>query len=206
MVPLAAIRTASQLLGSDRRAAAMAWQFSELTGYLTELSSHEAPAATTLAMRLAWEAQLQAEAVAWVMGRGSTFYPPDALANGLDLEAMAIVRVPEPQAIGKATDYLVRSGGFGLVVLDLPSGTRIPERQLTRLLGLARKHGTAIVCLTTKPDTAPSLGSLVSLRGHASRLRVRPGAFACELLILKDKRHAPGWQHKEVCHGPAGLR
>lgn len=206
MVHPATIRTANQLPGADRRHAAIGWQFSELTGYLTELSSHEAPAATTLAMRLAWEAQLQAEAVAWVMGRGSAFYPPDALANGLDLEAMAIVRVPDPQAIGKAADYLVRSGAFGLVVLDLHSSTRLSERQLTRLLGLARKHGTAIVCLTAKPDSAPSLGSLISLRGHVSRDRVRPGAFACELRILKDKRRSPGWSHMEVCHGPAGLR
>ncbi|MNL11871.1 hypothetical protein D3C87_1327230 [compost metagenome] len=206
MQQLLKVYPASQLSRAAHHVADSSWQFSALVGFLTELSSHGSSAATTLAMRLAWEAQCQAEPIAWVMGRGSTFYPPDALTNGLDLEALAIVRVPDPQAIGKAVDCLVRSGAFGLVVIDLYSGVGFSERQLTRLQGLARKHGTALVFLTTKPESASSLGSLISLRGQVYRKRLRPGIFACELRTLKDKRHAPGWRHMEVCHGPAGLR
>ena len=76
---------------------------------------------------------------------------------------------------------------------------------LSRLLGLAQKHATAVVFLTDKPSKAPSLGSLISLRGQTRRRRTGPDEFNCELQVLKDKRRSPGWIHTEVCGGPAGL-
>ena len=206
MRPLHAIQPASRLLTPLRLEGSPAWQFSELAGYITELTSQGASATLTLAMRLLWEAQSLGEPAAWVSTRESCFFPPDALDNGVDLESLAVVRVPDARDVGKAADYLVRSGAFGLVVLDLTTAPRLTERQLTRLLGLARKHGTAILCLTSKPDVAPSLGALVSLRSPVHRVRVRAGVYACELAVLKDKRRAPGWRHTEVCRGPAGLR
>jgi recombination protein RecA len=159
-----------------------------------------------LALRLVWEAQTLGEPGAWVTTRERCFYPPDAEANGVDLDALAVVRVPEVHEIGKAADYLVRSGAFGVVVLDLGSAERLPERQLTRLLGLARRHGTAIVCLTTKGEATPSLGGLVSVRGNVRLARLAPGEYACELVAVKDKRRPPGWRHKEVWGAPPGLR
>lgn len=199
------LRPASWLPGAGGNAPE-AWTMAQLAGHIAELSAQGASAVTTLAMRLAHEAQCQGEPVAWVTDRRACFYPPDALDNGIDLEALAVVRLADPQTIGKAADYLVRSGAFGLVVLDLGAGVRLHDRQLTRLLGLARRHGTAIVCLTAKADGAPSLGPLVSMRGAVERERLGPGGFACRLRALKDKRRAPGWRHQEVCHGPAGLR
>ena len=206
MMLLPAIQPASRLLGFQRLDASQAWQLSELAGNIIELSSEGASATLTVAMRLVWEAQSLGEPVGWVAGRQSSFYPPDALENGVDLDALAVVRVPEARDIGKAADYLVRSGAFGLVVLDLGEETKLVERQLTRLLGLARKHGTAVVCLTHKPEASQSLGSSVSLRGPIYRERLRSGVFSCELCVTKDKRRPPGWRHAEVCRGPAGLR
>ena len=200
------IQPASWLLGTRSPAAPAGWRFSELTGYITELSAQGASATTTFAMRLVWEAQTQGEPVAWISSRARCFFPPDAAANGVDLAALAVVRVDSPDGIGKAADLLVRSGAFGLLVLDLGLDARLSERQLTRLLGLARTHEAAIVCLTHKSDAAASLGSLVALRASVSRERTRPGVFTCELRALKDKRRAPGWRHEEVCRGPAGLR
>ena len=110
----------------------------------------------------------------------------------------------EPRALLKAADRLVRSGAFGLLVVDV-GPRRVVPAALSRLLGLAKKHGTAIVFLTDKPRRAPSLGSLISLRGHATRRRTGPDEFLCGLHALKDKRRAPGWTHEEVCGGPAGL-
>jgi recombination protein RecA len=200
------ILPASRLLGGQRAGVGNAWVFAELAGHLTELSAQGASATLTVAMRLAYQAQCAGEPVAWVTGRKSCFYPPDALENGVDLEAMAVVRVPEAADLGKAADYLVRSGAFGLVVLDLGREGRLSDKQLTRLLGLARKHGTAVVCLTAKPDTAPSLGALVSLRAPVTRSRSEGGGFEVAWHALKDKRRTPGWRHAEVCRGPAGLR
>jgi recombination protein RecA len=200
------IQVASLLPGAGRLRAAQAWQYSELAGHITELTSHGAGAAMSLAMRLVWEAQCKGEPAAWVTLKTSCFYPPDAYENGIDLDALAVVRVEQEGAIARAADMLVRSGAFGLVILDMGARARMSERQLTRLLGLARKHGTAIVCLTAKADTAASLGGLVSLRGPVHRLRREPGLFVCEMCALKDKRRAPGWRHEEAFRGPAGLR
>lgn len=206
MLPSQLILPASRLLGGARGASQPGMTFAALAGHITELCAQGASATLTAAMRVAYQAQCEGEPVAWVTGRQSCFYPPDALENGVDLEAVAVVRVPEAPDIGKAADYLVRSGAFGLVVLDLGAEGRLSEKQLTRLLGLARKHGTAIVCLTAKPETAPSLGALVSLRAPVKRARRSAGGFEIEWRAMKDKRRAPGWRHTEVCRGPAGLR
>jgi hypothetical protein len=41
------------------------------------------------------------------------------LKLGVDLAALVVVRVPKADAIARAGEKLLRSGGFGLVVLDL---------------------------------------------------------------------------------------
>ncbi|MGH7162956.1 MAG: recombinase A, partial [Planctomycetota bacterium] len=122
-------------------------------------------------------------------------------AGGVDLDALAVVRAPE---IGRAATHLARSGAFGLLVIDVAGGD-VPVPLQSRLLGLAQKHRVAVVFLTRKAQDAPSLGSLVSLRGHAARRRAAPDRFLCELRVLKDKRRAPDWRYAEVCRGPDGL-
>ena len=47
------------------------------------------------------------------------FYPPDVAQLGIDLAALVVVRVPKPDAIARPGEKLLRSGGLGLVVLDL---------------------------------------------------------------------------------------
>ena len=184
--------------------AAPPWGFADITGRFVEISGTGSTTGLTLAFRLALEAQRQREPVAWITPRESSFYPPDAAEGGVDLEALVIVRVPDAKGIPRAADRLVRSGGFGLVVLDL-AGAGIPTPLQARLAGLAQKHHAALVCLTEKAARAPSLGSLVSLRVHAQRKPLAEDRFACELAALKDKRRGPTWSHTEVCRGPAGL-
>ena len=100
----------------------------------------------------------------------------------------------------------MRSGAFGLLVLDLGAGASLPLPAQTRLVGLAKQHDTALICITEKEGDRPSLGSLVSLRAHTARTRHERDRFRCEARVLKDKRRGPGWKHTEVCHGPDGLR
>jgi recombination protein RecA len=161
-------------------------------------------ASLTPAFELVLEAQRQGEPVAWVTPRESSFYPPDAAEGGVDLEALVVVRVSDARAVPRAADRLVRSGGFGLIILDLANAA-IPTPLQARLAGLAQKHHAALVCLTEKAEKARSLGSLVSLRVHAQRKPVAEDRFTCEIVALKDKRRGPTWVHTEVCRGPAGL-
>lgn len=182
------------------------WRLAPLAGRLVELSGNEASTSITLALALVLDTQRHREPVAWVTPTASHFYPPDAAESGVDLDALVVVRVPDARAAARAADRLARSSAFGLIVLDLGADADVPTPLQARLLGLAQKHSTALVCLTDKEDGTPSLGSLVSLHAHARRRRLSPDRFACELLILKDKRRGLTWTHTEICHGPAGLR
>jgi recombination protein RecA len=186
-------------------AAPARWRLEDLSGRLTELCGWMTSATLTFAFELVLDAQRLHEPVAWIGGRASSFYPLDAAESGADLDALVVVRLADPSGIGRAADLVARSGAFGLIVLDLGVDPGLPMPLQSRLLGLAQKHGTAIVCLTEKPDHAPSLGSLISLYAVAGKLR-QPGRFACELRVVKDKRRAPNWSHIEVCRGSAGLR
>lgn len=199
------IQPASRLLGAVRSEEQNGWCFSALAGHLVELSGSGASSAITLAFNLICEAQGLGEPAAWVTTQGRCFYPPDAAEHGADLDTLAVVRVSQEQEICKAADYLLRSGAFGVVVMDLGDLQRLPEKQLTRLLGLARRHVTAIVCLTTKREGIPSLGGLVSMHGRVGLVRRGPGEYIGELYVLKDKRRTRGWRHWMVWHAPSGL-
>jgi recombination protein RecA len=182
-----------------------AWRIVTFAGRFAEISTAAAGSPLTLAFRLVLEAQRAGEPVAWVARRDAFFFPPDVADAGIDLAALPVIWAPDTIRAAEATDLLARSGAFGLLVLDLGNDPRLPLHAQTRLVALAQKHETAIVCLTLKSRSRPSLGSLVSLRAHAVRPVRDEGLFRCEALILKDKRRGPGGRHAEVCRGPDGL-
>lgn len=180
------------------------WALSQTAGRLVEVSSSTSSASLTLSFGLVREAQERGEPVGWVTSTESSFYPPDAARSGANLAALAVIRLPQRESIPRAGEKLLRSGGFGLIVLDLGEGD-IPMPLQTRLTGLAMRHQTALVCLTAKARKTFSLGSLVSLRVHAEKKRISKNMFACALKVLKDKRRGPTWDHEELYRGPAGL-
>lgn len=195
-----------------------------LAGRLVELSGVGAPLCS-VALRLVRDAQRAGDNVAWVTLASSTFYAPDARAMGIDLAALPVVLVPTSStrgddgpvlAAGRAVSHLLRSGAFGLVVLDLVAGSAgahgvdLPTPLQSRLVGLAQKHGTALVALTRKELDQPSLGSLVSIHLSVARgpTRSHPDGHArCDVTVTatKDKRHGPGWSHTEQLRVPDGL-
>jgi recombination protein RecA len=180
------------------------WTLSEVAGRLVEISGSTASAALTLTFVLVREAQERGEPVGWVTMSETSFYPPDAAQNGTDLATLVVVRLSHAESISRAGEKLLRSGGFGVVVLDLGDADISMPLQ-TRLTGLAHRHHTALICLTKKESRAFSLGSLVSLRAHAERQRAENNRFACTLRVLKDKRRGPTWHYEELYTGPAGL-
>ncbi len=214
---------ASPRRGSVQPEPAPGWCRQALAGRLTELVAGPGSASLTLASALVLDAQLQGEPVAWLSTPDRVVFPPDLAAWGIDLDALAVVRVPppaagEPSAVARAGDRLARSGAFGLLVLDLEPGAPVPMPLQSRLLGLAIKHDIAVVFLTARGGGGADggangagigtagLGSLVSLRAETSRRRVAEDRFAAGLRVTKDKRRAPGWVHVEECCGPPGLR
>jgi recombination protein RecA len=180
------------------------WALDEVAGRLVEISGSTASAALTLTFGLVREAQQHGEPVGWVTSVDSFFYPPDVARGGTDLSALVVVRLAKVESIPRAGEKLLRSGGFGVVVLDLGAGD-IPMPLQSRLTGLAHRHHSALICLTEKSSAAFSLGSLVSLRAHAEKRRTTDNRFACALRVLKDKRRGPTWHYEELYTGPAGL-
>ncbi len=210
------------------------WGLEPLSGRLVEISGYRASANLTVAFGLVLEAQGKGEPVAWVTRAQSTFFPPDVAESGIDLARLAVVRVSDGTAACRAVVELTRSGGFGLVVLDLGPGDlqeklekrpprarpsavvltkaeRLQKKRgglsvpfITKLVGLAQKTSTAVVVLTEKTRESSSLNSLISLRCEARRRPDKP--CEVEIDVIKDKRRGPGRRYREVCRAPAGLR
>ena len=202
-------------------------------GRLLELSGDPAgsvaTARTSAAVRLLHDAQQVGETAAWIQPRGGPLYPPDLAACGIDLDALLVVHVPRPlagpgtpnpdrahpHALCKAAELLLRSGAFGLVVLDFTQGAPPSGREAWqgRLLGLARQHGSHVALLTEKPTTADSLGTLVGARIEPRRERASSaharrgaGAFTIEHTLLKNKSGATMHIQQEPRRGPWGMR
>lgn len=182
------------------------WGREQLSGRLTEISGVGAVASLTSAVGLVLDAQLESEPVAWITLPGTLFYPPDVADSGVDLDALVVVRVPGAYEAARAAERLLRSGAFGLLILDLGRDARIPVGVQGRLVSLAKKHDAAVVCLTSKNRDGASLGSMVSLRAEIVRDKLSEGHFRCKVNVLKDKCRGPNWTHSEVVRGPAGLR
>jgi recombination protein RecA len=182
------------------------WNRDALSGRLTEISGSGASASLTAAVELVVGAQAQGEPVAWITLPNSSFYPPDVADSGVDLESLVVVRAPNAKDAARVADRLVRSGAFGLLVLDLVQRAEMAVAMQGRLVGLAQKHDTAIICLTEKSSDSASLGSMVSLRAEVVRESLGEGRFRCKVTVIKDKRRGPGWTHTVLARGPDGLR
>jgi recombination protein RecA len=193
-------------LRARREETSARWGLAALRGRLVELSARGATATLTAAIEIVAEAQEQSEPVAWIALQGGTFYPPDVAESGVDLSALVVIRAPDATACARAAERCLRSGAFGLVILDLVDRKADLSMQIQgRLVTLAQTHDAAVVCLTEKTQDTASLGSLVSLRAEALRLRDKPAEFAVQLRVLKDKRRGPGFTQRLTRRGPPGL-
>ncbi|HPH68990.1 MAG TPA: recombinase A, partial [Kofleriaceae bacterium] len=71
---------------------------------------------------------------------------------------------------------------------------------------LAQQHDSAVVCLTEKTTDAASLGSLISLRAEAQRLRTAGASdYLASIRVIKDKRRGPGFEASDAVMAPAGM-
>jgi recombination protein RecA len=190
-------------------AAPAAWGLSTMRGRLVELSARGATATMTAAIELVAEAQTQSEPVAWLTRTASAFFPPDVADSGIDLAALVVIRANDATSIARAAERCLRSGAFGLVILDFGAAADLHMQVQGRLVTLAQTHDAAVVCLTEKSDDTASLGSLISLRAQALRTIDRNtgtrSEFTVNVRVLKDKRRGPGHQHTLRRRGPAGL-
>lgn len=215
-------------LPTDPVAAPEAVQFARLAapGRLTEISGGAASARITTAVALVRQAQLEGETTVWIQPVLGPLFPPDLADSGVDLDALVVVHIPEergPVGIARAAELLLRSGGYGLCVLDLSAPPRpahpVPENMPSRpcppglrgnawqarLAGLARMHGSRVVLLTRSGARRDSLGPMIGLRVAPHRERRGPGVFAVRPDVLKHKGGSPCAPTWELRRGPWGL-
>lgn len=197
-------------------------------GRLIEISGVGASARHTTAVALVRQAQLEGETTVWVQPAGGPLYPPDLAESGVDLAALIVVHVPEDRGqvgLARAAELLLRSGAYGLCVVDLsvaeapcPSGldpsdmsprpARPPRLKgsawQARLAALARMHNSRVVVLTRAAAAGASLGPMVGLRIDPRRERRAAGLFAVRPAVIKHKG-APLHAAAALRRGPWGL-
>ena len=209
-----------------------------LRGRILELSGHTGPTGrTSVAVSLVVAQQRAGEPVVWIESTDGELYPPDLAAAGVDLDALVIVRIPCKEGadgLCKAAEWLLRSGGFGLVVMDFRDRLPTQSAWQSRLSGLLRRHDAQLCVLSESEAAAPSLGAMVGLRVAPERRRKQrravggiaakrvqsppptpepvPGDdvgdgvdFVLEHPVLKNKLGLVGQPHAEARRAPPGL-
>jgi recombination protein RecA len=162
------------------------------------------------------EAQAKGEPAAWIAAGDSLFYAPDLQDCGVDLEALPIARVAGILEGARVTEHLLRSGAFGLIVLDLGDGgsrrssgpagrASLPRAAEVRLAALCRHHHAVLLLLGRKPDGASPIFSFATVRAEGSIRRSAFDRFTFQLQVRKDKRHGTCWSSEEDRRGPDGL-
>ncbi len=186
------------------------WSFPSLIGLLAEISEEAPCGALSFAAEIILEAQAQREPVAWVASSDSTFFPPDFEQRGIDLAAVSVIRAgASPSDALTAAEWLVRSGAMGLVLIDCAGAWNVNDSALGRIQKLAELGQCAVVFLTRKPCSTPSLGSRISVRGCVSRSSAEPsagGLLSVDIHPAKDKRSVAGSRLRRWYHAPQGLR
>jgi recombination protein RecA len=188
------------------------WSYAALQGRLVSLLPGTMNAPLSALFHVVWDAQKECETIAWIGGPQSCFYPPDVAARGVDLNGITVIRLNTDRDMWFAADTLIRSGGVGMVIIDLASvhshrGTSKGTLALQhRLSGLARTHNTAVIILP-HINPAPEAGALVSLtvRTHKMPLGIPVGTYQLGVTPKRDKNGTANWKIEEVCDAPDGL-
>lgn len=185
---------------------------SEVTdfGQLVEFSAplDTSGACTSSLIQLFEQVQKEGDTIGWIRASTGPLFPPNLLERNIDFESLIVVQTPpkmDSADIGRAAEFLLHSGAFGLVVVDL----RLAELSdyvewQNRVLILARKFECRVVLLTDKVEQTESVSPLVSVRIEPNRDRWSSNRFAVENRVVKSK---VGLDYPSLGHfsGPLGM-
>jgi recombination protein RecA len=129
-------------------------------------------------------------------GIDGSFYPPALAAAGVDLERLLVVPAETASSIARATDILLRTGAFGVVVIP---AIALSSSAWTRLASLTHRANALVVALGDASDELRYFATLrVRCRPVLARFTGISGLFNAlaesgfEATVLKHKRAAPG--------------
>lgn len=162
-------------------------------------------AALSAAVDAVWASQRRGEPAAWVTSCQQMVLAEDLQARGVDLSALAVIRAPSVVLAVRTVDRLLRSGGFGVVVVDGFGGTgrEVSAAMVGRLARLAEQHASSVVWVRGE-GAAVMDGALVTSRVRVDRARRPAGVLHRSWSVERSKRATRG-RHEEAIDGPAGL-
>ena len=102
-----------------------------------------------LGLALLWLAAASRGGLTAVVDLSGTFYPPAAVASGLDLDRLIVVRPPDRRGAAEAVSLLLGSGGFDSVLWPLEWKTRPFGLDSVKLSTLATRSSTTLLALVT---------------------------------------------------------
>lgn len=145
-------------------------------GRISEWMAPMGAGKTTLACHLAAMTVRAGHGVAWIDAQRTL--DPVSLASAL--EAVWVVRPPDPSRAPWCADLLLRSGAFALVILD--GGPVLPRAIAVRLAQLARDADAALLLLgdgtrATDGGSALRLRLTMPAGGHRRRLTLEKGGL-----------------------------
>jgi len=183
--------------------------FGSLSGQVVEFSGWRPTALITLSAGLMRACLKNRRECAWILcgpeNEHSLFYPPDLASAGIDVERIPILPADSAARAFGLAERLLRSGAFGMIVLDLTLHHSIRSRLVGRVNALARSHESLVLCLTRRPPGQPSLDPMVFIHYHMESRRDDAGRFRASWHLRKDKQGVPGQRGEGLYEPPPGL-
>ena len=180
-----------------------------LAGMVTEFSGWNQSACISLATPLIRECQAADKLCAWIVPEGtegaSLFFPPDFRDAGIDCAELPIIWSEDAMDSFGIAEKLLRSGGFGMLVLDLSRNSRLRGQSLGRIHAVAQRSGSLVLCFTRKPRGRASLDPLVFFHLHVAVEKKGADTWEVFAHVLKDKRAVTGRSLRWVYEAPLGL-
>jgi recombination protein RecA len=180
-----------------------------LSGRVVEFSSWHQPACVSLSALFILECQKLKRGRAWIVpgnsADASVFYPPDIISAGIDCSSLPILKAESAVDGFGLTERLLRSGGFGIVVLDLYAEKNQKRYSLGRLHNIAQRHDGLVLCLTRSQPGHPSLDPMVFVHVHVSVQSIGRNRNRLSAVIQKDKTGSPGKCLEWIYESPPGL-
>lgn len=146
-------------------------------GALSEVSGASSSGRTSLALSLLAATTARGELAGWVDG-ADAFDPPSAERLGVDLERVLWVRAPSFREALRASERLIQTEGFPLVVLDW-TALRVPSSAAAaatwiRLARLAAAARTALLLLSTHRLAGPHAELALEMQPAGARFTGAP--------------------------------
>jgi recombination protein RecA len=143
-------------------------------GAVTEITGPISSGRTSIVLSIFAEATARGESVALVDGHDA-FSPHSAVSAGVDLKQLLWIRCNNLDAVLKATDLILKGGGFGVVAVDVTdyAAAQLRSVPLTTWFRFQR--------------TIENTPSILVVAGQ------QPVAQSCAALVLRMEAEQPVW-------------